>query len=254
MMESGLTSDGRPENPWEASPVLERAWRKERGPTISEVTRQALLSIARFEGGWGNSSYRRMDGTRVDAANNWGAIHCPRDSAGGQRTVPRPGELWTRCVHGSDRKSATGQRFPVYFRAYPTPELGARDFLRVLAPVLDSGVMETGNADAIARAMKPVYRYGVTIDEYAHAIDVNAAANAQSGGWPNRIHREAAAPRARGAASIDLAFGAATSFVGLAGLAYVGRGQPALQVVTAAAGAGIVAFYIAETRELARAG
>ena len=185
-----VSSGARPRNVREADKVLRLAWQIEKqGAAFPRETRHALLSIALFEGGWGNSSYILPDGSKVDNANNWGAMHCPPAGGGGQRTVPRPGELWDHCVRGGDRKTADGERFEVFFRGYATPLAGARDFIRLSSPAHDA--MSTGNADAIARRMKEVWRYGVPISDYADAIAHNAEVNAANLGEDNAIFREA---------------------------------------------------------------
>lgn len=197
-----------PRNAREAAPWLAVAWIAEMGDApLPRATRQALLSISLFEAGWGNSHYPVKDPytgeiEKVPNDNNWGSIHCPGgggektpENPLGQRLRPRGNDLWSHCVRGSDKLSRTGKRFITYFRGYDSPVDGAQDYVRILRPVLD--VMATGDAQKIAEAMKPVYRYGVTINEYAHAIDVSAPSVARSLGEPNLIARhKAPAPTA----------------------------------------------------------
>lgn len=171
---------GRSCNVSSANAVLRAAWRKEFGDAkFPAATRQILLSIGKFEGGWGCAPFRSVSGAKVANKNNWGAIHCPAAKGGGQITNPPAGALWTGCVSASDTEDLTdATRFPVAFRAYSTSLDGCRDMIRILRSVLPT--MATGDADAVAKKMKKVYRYGAPISHYATAILDNAKGNARA--------------------------------------------------------------------------
>lgn len=219
-----------PSNPREALAVLTAALAAESWGDVSPAEVQALLSVSRFEGGWGGSTFRGPDGkSRVANRNNWGAIHCTG-------SPPSAGPLGDGCVSASDtRDGSEGTRYAQSFRAYATPLDGARDFLRFMAPARDA--MKTGDADVIAQRMKVTYRYGAPVEDYAKAILVNAASNAKALGVPLAIFRT------------DKPDGEGGGATGLSGAEVVTIGSGLVS-----AGAFVVAFFAADERHQKIAG
>lgn len=222
-----------PQNPREARAVLAQAFELEGWTDPNEAETQAILSIARFEGGWGGGSFRAKNGGKVANRNNWGAIHCTSKT-------PPSGALWDGCVEASDTKDGSeGTRYVQTFRGYPTPTAGARDLLRFLKGT--RAELRTGDADAIAARMKVTYRYGATVDDYASAILSNAKSNVGSLGVPLAVYRGGS--RSSGGASSltgaeKVAIGAGILSASGFAVAFFARSE---QTQTIAGGVGVLA-------------
>jgi hypothetical protein len=147
-----------------ARSILNTVWREFGAPAPGVL--QAVQAIARHESGPGY-------GDGMGGANNWGSIHCT--------SGPPCGE---GCVEHQDT-DATGQPYVTCFRRYATPEEGARDLIRELlrrGPVRQ--VLGSGNATAIASAMRATKYFEAPTDVYSHAIARNARAVASAVGEP----------------------------------------------------------------------
>lgn len=183
----------------EAAAVLERALVEEKWSGTNRAAKQILLSIGLFEGGWGCAPFLALDRkTKIRNENNWGAIHCRVDAKTGEPLNPAPGAYWYGCVSASDTADGTNATArKTYFRAYKTSLLGCRDLLRWLSGIREE--LNSGNADAVATAMKEVYRYGVPIDTYATAIYQNAKTVAKG------LNQELSVTRGNGVAGLSMA-------------------------------------------------
>ncbi len=147
-----------------ARSILNTVWRDFGAPAPGEL--QAVQAIARHESGPGY-------GDGMQNANNWGSIHCT--------TGPPCGDA---CVEHTDT-DASGTTYTTCFRKYATPEEGARDLLRELlrrSPVRQ--VLASGNATAIASAMRSTGYFEAPTEVYSAAIARNAKAIAASLGEP----------------------------------------------------------------------
>jgi hypothetical protein len=147
-----------------ARSILNTVWREFGAPSPGAL--QAVQAIARHESGPGY-------GDGMDQANNWGSIHCTSGPPCGDG-----------CVEHTDT-DASGAPYTTCFRRYDSPEAGARDLLRELLrrpPV--RAVLSSGNAGAIAAAMRQTKYFEAPTDVYSAAIVRNARAIASSLGEP----------------------------------------------------------------------
>lgn len=148
-----------------ARSILTSVWRDEFGAP-SPGGLQAVQAIARHESGPGY-------GDGLGGANNWGSIHCT--------SGPPCAET---CVEHVDN-DATGQPYATCFRKYATPEEGARDLLReLLRRAQVRAVLSSGNAGAIAHAMRQTAYFEAPVGVYATAIARNAKAVSLALGEP----------------------------------------------------------------------
>lgn len=115
---------------------------------------QAVQAIGRFEGNYGIA---------FGGANNWGAIQCGA-------APPCPPD----CVELTDTH-ADGSKYQWCYRIYPTRVDGAADLIREL--YRRPGVPEalaSGDALAVATAMRESHYFEATAANYALAIERNA--------------------------------------------------------------------------------
>jgi hypothetical protein len=147
-----------------ARSILNTVWREFGAPTPGAL--QAVQAIARHESGPGY-------GDGMGNANNWGSIHCTSGPPCGDG-----------CIEHTDTNAA-GEPYTTCFRRYETPEAGARDLLRELLrrPQVRS-VLSSGNAGAIANAMRTTGYFEAPTPVYSAAIARNARAIASALGEP----------------------------------------------------------------------
>lgn len=147
-----------------ARQILNAAWKDFGAPAPGAL--QAVQAIARHESGPGY-------GDGMGNANNWGSIHCA--------SGPPCGE---NCIEHTDTDSS-GAPYTTCFRRYATAEEGAADLLRELLrrpPV--RAVLASGNAGAIAGAMRATKYFEAPTEVYTAAIARNARAIASALGEP----------------------------------------------------------------------
>jgi hypothetical protein len=116
-----------------------------REPTQAELC--VIQALAAFDGAYGSG---RLAGT-----NNWGAIHQGFPSADG--TCPGTGKLL------DDYNAKTKQRYPVCFKTYATPELGAADVIRKMVsnrPTVAQYMREGRDLQTITRALFRSHYFG----------------------------------------------------------------------------------------------
>lgn len=149
--------------------VLARAWPQALArPSPAEL--QGVQAIGRLEGFYGFAS--RPAGWA--GSNNWGAIHCAHGP-------PCDG---TDCFEAGDT-TATGSSYRTCFRVYPSADAGAADLVHELyrRPSV-AAALKTGDALAIATAMRRTGYHETAPEKYGRAIANNAAAIASSVGEP----------------------------------------------------------------------
>lgn len=158
--------------------------------TLGPAAIQAALAVAAYETGIG----RNLPGWNFGGVMNGGAwkhdvpetlppIVCPADGA-----------------IGKDYTHPDGRRRWVCFQKWPTPEEGARSWLKTLLYHAGS-VIETGDADAIASEMyrpkggatgyfgNPSWSGSQNVRTYAAGLEANAQTIARLLGEPHRVKR-----------------------------------------------------------------
>lgn len=132
-------------------------------PTTAEL--QAVQAVGRLEGFYGMAT--KPAGWA--GSNNWGAIQCHN----------RP-PCGADCFEAGDNDEH-GNAYRACFRRYASPEAGALDLLHEL--MRRAGVpaaLKTGNATAIAGAMRATGYFALAADAYAARIAGAAGAIASS--------------------------------------------------------------------------
>lgn len=179
-------------SPW-ARIVLQHAWRKtfgKSGPPLTEATIQGVLAVATVE-----TDLLRSSGSQ--ALWNFGNIHCANDTKLGQGQTcdgRMPGGKWaTTCKPHGDADNA-GAGYMTCFRAYPGPVEGMADFVDVLCKPRTRAALASGDAQAVAQAMRSYGYYGFDADEerqnlYGAAIYAQAAIVADKTGTPKLVRR-----------------------------------------------------------------
>lgn len=179
-------------SPW-ARVVLLHAWRKvfgKTGPKLNEATIQGVLAVATVE-----TDLLRSSGSQ--ALWNFGNIHCANDTKLGQGQTcdgRTPGGKWaTTCKPHGDSDNA-GAGYMTCFRAYLGPVEGMADFVEVLCRPRTRAALLSGDAQAIAEAMRSYGYYGFDADEerqnaYGAAIYAQAAIVAEKTGQPKMVRR-----------------------------------------------------------------
>jgi len=156
--------------------ILLEAFKLELGREPSSAELQWAQGVSWIESGsryaGGASSYHGQAG-KLDGSNNWGGIQAGKPKDG----VCPPGSRLASDTFPTQKGKSVS--YEVCFREYETPELGARDFLRVLYVKRPAVLVaaRTGNAHAAAAAMYDSTYYqgrGSTreerIDGYARAV------------------------------------------------------------------------------------
>jgi hypothetical protein len=151
--------------------VLERAWPE--GPTLQAL--QIVQAVGRFEGGYGHANDPAWAGS-----NNWGAIQCGHGPPCG-----------VDCFEHADTH-ADGTPYTTCFRRYPSAIDGARGLVHELLrrPAV-AGVIDSGNATAVANAMHASKYFEATASSYAKNLFRNAQAIALALGEPLAVALDA---------------------------------------------------------------
>jgi hypothetical protein len=133
-------------------------------PGAPLATLQILQAVGRFESGYG-AGFKNN-------ANNWGAV---------QSHKPPCGE--GSFEHGDTH--ADGTPYVTCFKSYDTPEAGARDMIQeIMRRPGVPALLATGDATAVATAMRAGGYFEAPVEKYATAIVNNAKAIAASIGEP----------------------------------------------------------------------
>jgi hypothetical protein len=172
-----------------AREVMLSAWRNRYGTEPSLAQIQSAQAIALLETSYG----RGWPTAEGNAANNWGAVQCPKLPQDG--VCPCDGWL-----HKDSYPTANGSvEYAVCFRRYPSPEAGADGVLANMSPKARPktwAAMATGDAVALSTAMydeKYYQGFGATreqrIEGHVKAVERSVAAIAKALNEPIAVAR-----------------------------------------------------------------
>jgi hypothetical protein len=214
--------------------VLLAVWPEVTGenPTISEL--QIAGGQARLESNYGRSSYvNKVTGQTSGVINNWGAVQAGKPPCGSN-------------FEASDTH-ADGSAYTWCYKAYATPEDGARDFVKniTLSRPTSWALMKSGDIDAWAAQMHttdPISHVGLYFEadpsKYAATVAKNAKEIASSlnetlqavRGGPYEGPSDEETVQGLGLGALGLGLTAAGAF----GLAYAAGFKPAVDLVRGA--------------------
>ncbi len=162
------------------------AWRDVFGRDPELHERQIVQAVAVGEGGYGRAPYKNRITGETAVINNWGASQCghgPPCGAG--------------CFEVTDHH-ADGTPYNWCYHSFPTPEEGARKYLKVLKQIVDRrsdffAALASRSTDVFVQGMKDGGYFELGLAKYQSNVWSNVQKLASALGEPLVVTKEGSA-------------------------------------------------------------